>query len=221
MAGCHRAGGPCPPRRGKPQGTGRGGYRPDRGGQPEAERGHPHQVRRRAAGGGGRSSGRWPVPRRPHIVQGSGLHGRGRGDGVRARAAARPVDPGDVLSGAPVSVSRLHRAGADQRTGARHHGDHRAAKLPGRAQPVGSRSLDGRLVGRLGRRGGVRHGRGGARQRRRRLHPHPGQRVRAGRAQANPRAGEPGTCHRGGMGRAARSTDRSPAPSATRRACST
>ena len=40
-------------------------------------------------------------------------------------------------------------------------------------------------------------GAGCARQRRRRLHPHPGERVRAGRAQADPRAGEPGPADRG------------------------
>src|ERR1700733_13799575 len=34
-----------------------------------------------------------------------------------------------------------------------------------------------------------------------RLHPHPGQRVRAGRAQADPWPGEPGPAGRGGMGR--------------------
>ena len=93
---------------------------------------------------------------------------------------------------------RLRAAGPDQRAGDGHHGDHRAAELPPGAQPVEPRSLHRRLVGRVGRRGRRGHGGGGARQRRRRLHPHPGQRVRPGRAQADPRAGQPGPGHRGG-----------------------
>ena len=53
------------------------------------------------------------------------------------------------------------------------------------AQPVEHRALDRRLVGRVGGRGGVGHGAGGARQRRRRLDPDPGLVLRAGRAEAD------------------------------------
>ena len=50
----------------------------------------------------------------------------------------------------------------------------------------------GRLLGRQRRGGGVRHGAGRARERRRRLDPHPGVVLRAGRPQAEPRAGVAG-----------------------------
>ena len=155
MAGCHRTSRSCPPRRGKSQRAGRGSHRPDRDGQPEAGRRDQDQVRRGAAGGRGRPARR-PVPRRPDPVQGPGLHGRGRGDGVRARAAARPGDPASRpswrrSSWRPAS-SPLGRTNVP---GAWHHGDHRAAELPAGAQPVEPRSLDRRLVRRVGRRGRV------------------------------------------------------------------
>ena len=51
---------------------------------------------------------------------------------------------------------------------------------------------DRRLLGRERRRGGLRHGPGRPRQRRRRLDPHPGIVLRAGRPQAEPRAGVAG-----------------------------
>ena len=65
----------------------------------------------------------------------------------------------------------------------------------------GTGSFDRRLVRRLGGRGGGRPGAGRARQRRRRFHPDPGERVRPGRAQADPRPGKPGPADRGGLGR--------------------
>ena len=65
-----------------------------------------------------------------------------------------------------------------------HPPDHRALRLRAAAQPVGHGALDGRLERRIRRRGGVGHGGGRPRQRRRRVDPHPGQRVRAGRPQA-------------------------------------
>ena len=55
-------------------------------------------------------------------------------------------------------------------------------------QPVEHRLLDGRILGRLGRRGGVGHGAGGARQRRRRVHPHSRVVLRPGGAEADPGA---------------------------------
>ena len=73
----------------------------------------------------------------------------------------------------------------DEHARARDPPDDRAAPLRPVAQPVEHRPLDRRLVGRLGGRGGVGHGAGGARQRRRRLHPHPGVVLRPGRPQAD------------------------------------
>ena len=53
------------------------------------------------------------------------------------------------------------------------------------AQPVEHRALHRRLLGRVGRRGGVGHGAGRARQRRRRLDPDPRLVLRPGRAEAD------------------------------------
>jgi amidase len=82
--------------------------------------------------------------------------------------------------------------GPHERAGDGHHGDHRTAELSAGTQPVGSRPFRRRLVRGVSRRGSGWTGAGRARQRRRRLHPHSGERVRAGRAQADPRPGEPG-----------------------------
>src|ERR1022692_1168622 len=120
---------------------------------------------------------------------------------IRDRFAAGPGMAGDVLPRGAVPGCWLRLAGPYQRAGTRHHGDHRAAQLPAGPQPLAARSFRWRLVGRIGGRGGQRHGAGGARQRRRRIDPHPGERVRAGRAQADPRAGESRPADRGGMGR--------------------
>ena len=54
-------------------------------------------------------------------------------------------------------------------------------------QPVGPLEDAGRLVGRLGRRRGRRHGADRPRQRRRRLHPHPGRLHGPRRPEAQPR----------------------------------
>ena len=64
--------------------------------------------------------------------------------------------------------------------------DHRAADPGPDPQPVGPRPLAGRLQRRLGRGGGRRPRAHGPRRRRRRLDPHPGQRLRPGRAEAQP-----------------------------------
>src|SRR6266705_2632673 len=121
-------------------------------------------------------------------------------DGVRPRADAYGGMAGDVLPRGAVPGGRLRLARPYQCAGAWHHGDYRATQLPPGAQSVGSRSFDRWLVRGVSRRGGGWPGAGGARQRRRRLHPHPGERVRSGRAQADPRPGEPGPADRGGMG---------------------
>ena len=92
-------------------------------------------IRTRFDAGARRGRGRparRPVPRRADPVQGPGLHGRGRADGVRPRAAARRGMAGDVLPRGAVPGGRLHPARPDQRAGAGHHGDHRAAQLPRR-----------------------------------------------------------------------------------------
>ena len=56
------------------------------------------------------------------------------------------------------------------------------------AQPLGSDAHTGRLLGRLGGRGGVRDGSVRDRVRRRRLAPDPGRVLRSGRDEAEPRA---------------------------------
>ena len=71
-----------------------------------------------------------------------------------------------------------------QHPGARPPAHHRARDLRRHPQPVGPDPLDRRLQRGLGRGGRRRHGADGPRRRRRWLDPHPGQRVRAGRPEA-------------------------------------
>ena len=89
-------------------------------------------------------------------------------------------------------VRRLRDAGFvdrrhDEAARVRDPADDRAAPLRPDAQPVGPRAHAGRLVRRLGGGRRRRAGPDRARQRRRRLDPHPGRLLRAGRAQAQPR----------------------------------
>ena len=91
------------------------------------------------------------------------------------------------LHGAPAARGRVRRRRHDEHAGVRDPADDRAPPHRRDPQPVEPRPHAGRLVGRRGRGGGVRHAAGGARQRRRRLAPHPGRVLRAGRPQAEPR----------------------------------
>ena len=80
---------------------------------------------------------------------------------------------------------RLRHLRQDEHARARHSADDRAAPFRRLAQPVEHRPLDRRVLGWLGRRGGVGHGAGRARQRRRRLHPDSRVVLRPRRAEAD------------------------------------
>src|SRR4051794_34820897 len=186
MAGRDWAGGARPHRRGEPQGARRGGDRPDRGRQPGPRRRHPHPVRRGPFRNRWRASGR-SVPRRPDPIQGPRLHGRRRADRLRHPCAEGLPVAGDVLPRRAVPGRRFRPPGPHQRPGVRHDRDHRAEVVPAGAQPVEHRPLDWRFLRRIRRRRSPRHGPGGARQRGGRVDPHPGERVRARRTQADAR----------------------------------
>ena len=121
-----------------------------------------------AAQGPRRPLGRRPVPRGHGVPEGARLDGAGR---HRARGA--------------VPRRRARHRRQDQHARARHPAHHRAGGLRADPQPVGHHPLDRRVERRLGGGGGRRARADRPRQRRRRLDPHPGQRVRPGRAQAD------------------------------------
>ena len=103
------------------------------------------------------------------------------------------------------------RGGRDRRRQDQHARDGHPARDRARAlrpgpQPVGHDAHDRRLLGRERRRGGLRHGPGRPRERRRRLDPHPGLVLRPRRPQAEPRS----------RVARARSSASSPAPSRSR-----
>ena len=90
------------------------------------------------------------------------------------------------------SSPRCARAGLrhrrqDQHERVRHPAVGGAARVAAGAQPVRRDALDRRLERRLGVRGRGRHGPDRARQRRRRLDPHPGELLRPVRPEAEPR----------------------------------
>ncbi len=171
MAGRDGTGGARPHRGGLAVRTGGCGHHPDREAQPATQRGDPRALR----AGPGRSVGRparRAVPRRALLVEGrrggARRHTLQRGARVRRRL---PLDR-DPDADTALHRWRLRHLRQDQHARARHIADHRAASLRALAQPVEHRALDRRVLGRLGRRGGVGHGAGRPRQRRWRLHPH-------------------------------------------------
>ena len=90
-------------------------------------------------------------------------------------------------AGPAAARGRRDRRRQDQHARDGHPARHRARPLRPRPQPVGHVAHARRLLGRERRRGGVRHGAGRPRERRRRLDPHPGVVLRPGRPQAEPR----------------------------------
>ena len=91
---------------------------------------------------------------------------------------------------------RLRHDRQDEHPGARDPADDRAEGVRAESQPLGPRTLDRRIERWIGGRGRRGHGPGRPRQRRRRLDPHPGERVRPGGAQADPAAHLGGPDHR-------------------------
>ena len=139
----------------------------------------------------------WPLQGRAVPAQGprrrlrrrSAAHGDAVPQGGGVPIASRH------LPGAALPRRRLRHRGQDQHPRARHRADHGARCLWRHPQPLGPLSLAGRLKRRIRSRGRLGHGAGGPRQRRRRLDPHPGERLRAGRPEADPAAnlgGPPG-----------------------------
>ena len=142
-------------------------------------------------------------------------------DGMRFLADARLPQHRHRSARATVPRRRARHARAHQHARARPAADDRAGGARPDPQPVGARPHPRWIERRLGRRGRGRHGRDGARQRRGRLHPHPGVVLRSRRAQADPRAAcrAAGPATRSSTSWSARAW--SPARSATPRRCST
>ena len=107
---------------------------------------------------------------------------------LRLEVPRRPPARPQRLPGAPAARGRLRRRRHDEHAGVRDPADDRAAPHRRDPQPVEPRPHARRLLGRLGGRGRRRHAAGRARQRRRRLAPHPCRVLRARRPQAEPRA---------------------------------
>ena len=88
--------------------------------------------------------------------------------------------------GGPVPGRGPHHRRADEHPRARHRADDRTGRLRPHPQPLGPLPFARRVERRVGGRGGGRAGAGRPRQRRRRVDPDPGQRLRARRAEAVP-----------------------------------
>ena len=126
--------------------------------------------------------------RRAHPDQGPEHGGRGQADPrlgrVREQRARRRRQRGH-----PDPAGRRGDDRQDRDPGVRAALLHRDQDRPARPHPVGPVQVRGRLERRRGRRGGRGPGPGRPGQRRRRLHPHPVQRLRPVRDQAVPRPG--------------------------------
>ena len=83
------------------------------------------------------------------------LKGEPASDGVKVLKETDWRAPGTSHLAARFQAAGLVIVGPDQHPGARHHADHRAARVRPDAQPVGPRPHARRVVGRL-RRGGRR-----------------------------------------------------------------
>ena len=177
--------------------AGRSRDRADRGDQRRDQRGDPPALRGGAGGGSRRAARR--------ALQGRALPAQGPRRGLRRPAApprhelpqgTRFPRPGRHLPGAALPRRRAGHDRQDELPRAGHPADHRAARLRRDAQPLGPRAHAGRLERRLCRRGRRRDGADGARQRRRRLDPHPGLQLRPRRPQAEPAADQRGADRR-------------------------
>ena len=144
------------------------------------------RARDRAVPHRGRNLRRGAVPR-------EGLPRRGRGRALHRgkRVPERPCTGRGQRVGAPLPRRgpRVHRQ--DEHPGVRNRTDHRAAAVRPDPQPVGYRANLGRLQRRRGGGGLGPRGADGARQRRRRLDPHPRVVLRAGGPEAEPGPGPP------------------------------
>ena len=177
--------------RGEPARAGRGRDRAHRAAQPAAERGDPPALRRRARGGEGDRAGQRALRRRALPGEGLPLHRR---RAIRSTSGTRVLrDAGLRAPHDSYLAQKLKAAGLVilGRTNTPELGTLPTTE-PDAYGPTRNPWNLGHSTG--GSSGGsaaaVAAGlvRGGARQRRRRLDPHPGERVRAGRAQAVARA---------------------------------
>ena len=110
-------------------------------------------------------------------------------NGNKALAAAPPVSAADTTLVEPLPRGRVRDRRAHQQPRARQPARDRTGGLRADAQPVEPRPHAGRIERRVGGRRRRRHGADRARLRRRRIDPHPGVVLRAGRAQAQRRVG--------------------------------
>ena len=190
----HRAGGAGPDRRGLAGRAGRGRDRARRGAQPGAQRDHPPALR------GGRApaaatrcrTGPSGASRSCFKDLGAALAGQPLHMGMRALKEAdfrAPVDT-YLVAALPRGGPRHHRQD--------EHARARASCRPPSPTPTARRATPGtprashrRLERRLRGRGRRRDRADRPRQRRRRLDPDPGQCLRAGRPEADPRSGSP------------------------------
>ena len=160
------------------------------------------------------------------------VRGAGRHQGPAVRDGGAPDDGGQrrlrrlgrrprQRARAPPARGGRDRRRQDQHARGRHAAGHRERPLRRDAQPLGSRALARRLVGR--ERGRRRLGHGGARRRQRpgRLDPHPGRLLRARRPEAQPGAGLDRPRPRRRRARGRPPTACSPGRSSTRRSRST
>ena len=157
-------------------------------------------------------SARWRRPRRWRPATSAPLRGCRSRSRTTARSSGLRLTYGCSLMSdftaelrpqrhSPPEAGGFHRGGHHHAARVRHPADQRGAPVRPHPQPLGPGAHPRRLLRRLGRRCRSGDGAGRARQRRRRLDPHPRRVLRPGGAQAPARAHLRGP----GAGRLARS----------------
>ena len=169
--------------------AGRDLARADRGAEPRAERVRGGRRRARARGGRRRSR---PGDERPFAGVPMAIKNNRPVEGLRltygcALMAENMCELRPQRHASPEG-RRLRDRRHDHAARVRHPARQRGAHLRPDAQPVGPRTHARRLLRRRGCGRRQRHAAGRARQRRRRLDAHPRRVLRAGRAEAEPRA---------------------------------
>jgi amidase len=120
----------------------------------------------------------------PFAIKDQVLHAEGVAQRGHPDARTRHPDARRLVPDGPVPGRRPGRGGRDRHPRAGLQRQHRAGRDRAGAQPLGPRPQPGRVERRLGGTGCRPRGAGRARQRRRRLDPHPGRGLRPGRPQA-------------------------------------